>query len=311
MPSFLNSTASATLRGKGSVTIISARVSECPFAANFYLRDRLSHFRNHPLDHRLQRHSLIQDFQRSRVLQELRHHVRDVPRLLQDPFRVVQGLRLGRLRLDHLRVARNGRQRVLELVRDSRGQFPQRRQVFLQLHSLLQPCKFRQIRQQADRPADFPLASPDRRNRNAQMPRVPRRRDMFHFFAPKYFPARKALRNQLRQVRVRAQRLAVPPESQPAYSQRLLRRWIRSGNNSRGVHHHEPRRHIPRHFFAQPLRLLRALFFDAMQPFQFFFLLAKLLNHPLHRRCHERRRILRARRARLEFLFLLFPPILK
>src|SRR5437867_9428931 len=34
-------------------------------------------------------------------------YVRDVSRLLQDAFGVVQSLRLGRFRLDHLRVARN------------------------------------------------------------------------------------------------------------------------------------------------------------------------------------------------------------
>src|SRR5213594_3259333 len=59
---------------------------------------------------------------------------------------------------------------------------------------------------------------------------------------------------------------------------------------------------------SQPLRLFGTLSFDAMQPLQFFFLLAQLVNHPLHRCRHERRRIFRAGSARLEFLFLLLPP---
>src|SRR5882762_9437467 len=126
-------------------SFVSARVSELPFTSNLYLREGPSHFRNHTLGHCLQRHPLIRDFQRPRILQELRHHVRDVPRLLQDALGVIQSLSLGRFRPDHLRVTRNRRQRVLELVRDSRGQFSQRRQVFFQLHSLLQRGKFRQI----------------------------------------------------------------------------------------------------------------------------------------------------------------------
>ncbi len=141
---------------------VSLCFSERPFPSNLYLRQGFPHFRNHPLDHRLQRHPLVWNFQRPRILQKLRHHMRDVSRLLQDSFGVVQSLRRGRLRADHLRVTRNRRQRVLELVRNSRGKFAQRRQVFLQLDPLLQRGQFRQIRQQADRPANFALAAPDR-----------------------------------------------------------------------------------------------------------------------------------------------------
>src|SRR5258708_5349589 len=108
------------------------------------------------------------------------------------------------------------------------------------------------------------------------------------------------------------QRPPIPRKRPPANPQSLPRRRIGPGNNPRRFSPHQPRRHVPRHFLAQTLRLFRPLFFDAMQPFQFLFLLAQLLNHPLHRRRHERRRILRPRTAaRFEFLLLLLPRALK
>src|SRR5260370_1222840 len=86
---------------------------------------------------------------------------------------------------------------------------------------------------------------------------------------------------------------------------------MRAGDHSRGIHNQQPRRHVPGHFFAQPLRLFRALFFDFMEPFQFLFLFAELLNHALHRRRHERRGVRRTRRACCEFLSLSLTPNLK
>ena len=105
---------------------------------------------------------------------------------------------------------------------------------------------------------------------------------MLDFFAPVNPPRRQALRNQLHQLRGCPQRFAVSPESQPANSQHLLRRGIRAGNKSGGIHHQQPRRHIPRDLFAQPLGLFRALPFQAVQPFQLLFLFTQLLNHSLH-----------------------------
>src|SRR6266851_3687946 len=119
------------------------------------------------------------------------------------------------------------------------------------------------------------------------MPRVSCRRNMLHLFAPENFPVRKALRNQLGHIRGCPKRLAVSPECQSANSQDLLRRRIRAGDNSSSVHHQQPRRHVPCHFFAQPLRLFRAFSFNAMQPLQFLFLLLpralKKLPHQKHR----------------------------
>src|SRR5881396_3934008 len=108
----------------------------------------------------------------------------------------IQSFGLGRLRPDHLRVTRNRRQRVLELVRDSRGQFAQGGQVFLQLNPLLERGKFRQIRQQTDRSADLSLATPDGGNRHSQMACVSSGRNMLDFFAAKNFSVLKALRYQ-------------------------------------------------------------------------------------------------------------------
>src|SRR6266705_1885239 len=218
-------------------TFIAAHFSEGSLAPNLYLRNCLSHFRNHALHHLLQCHHLIRDFQRARVLQKLGHHVRDVPCLFQDSLRVVRSLLLGWLRLDHLRVPRNDRQRVLEFVCDSRRQLSESRQVFFQLHSLLQRRQLRQIRQQADGSANIACPSPDRRNGHPQVPFIPCGRNMLDFFAPVNSPCRQALRNQLHQLRGCPQRFAVPPESQPANSQHLLRRRIRAGNKSRGIHH--------------------------------------------------------------------------
>src|SRR5258708_1744368 len=48
-----------------------------------------------------------------------------------------------------------------------------------------------------------------------------------------------------------------------------------------------------------------------MEPFQFLFLFAELLNHALHRRRHERRGVRRTRRACCEFLSLSLTPNLK
>src|SRR6266404_4338971 len=109
---------------------------------------------------------------------------------------------------------------------DASGQFSQRGQILLELHPLLQCCKLRQIRQQTDRAADAFRPAPDRRNRHSQMPRISRRGNMLHFFATVNLSRQKALRQQLRQVRVLTQRFAVPPESQPVNSQHLFRRRI-------------------------------------------------------------------------------------
>ena len=143
------------------------------------------------------------------------------------------------------------------------------------------------------------------------MPSVARWRHMLDLFAPEDFSRRETFRNQRRQSRVRSQRFAVSPETQPANTQDLLRCRIRSGNNSRGVHYHQSRGHVSRHFFAQPLGKFRAFLLNAMQPLQFFFLLAELLDHSLHRCGHERRRILRARRAGRELFHLLLARALK
>ena len=206
-------------------SFVSLHLAECPFATDLHLWKRFSHFRCHALHDRLQRHRVIRNLQRPRVLQKLCHHVRNIPRLPQDTARILRSILLRCLR-NQLRITGNCRQRILELVRDARGQFSQRGQILLELHPLLQCCKLRQIRQQTDCAADAFRPAPDRRNRHSQMPRISRRGNMLHFFATVNLSRRKALRQQLRQVRVLAQRFAVPPESQPVNSQHLFRSRI-------------------------------------------------------------------------------------
>ena len=108
--------------------------------------------------------------------------MRDVPRLLHNLLGVIRRL-LRRSIRNHLRIARYRRQRIFELVRDSRRQFAQRRQVFLELHPLLQCRQFRQIRQQTNDAINFSFATPYERNGDAQMPRIARRRYVFDFFS--------------------------------------------------------------------------------------------------------------------------------
>src|SRR6266481_3278205 len=105
--------------------------------------------------------------------------------------------------------------------------------------------------------------------------------------------------------------IPVKSEPSPVNPQHLLRRRIRRRYDPRGIHHQQPRRHVPRHFFAQPLRLFRALPFNLVQPLQLFLLLPQFLNHTLHRCGHKRRRVLRPGCAGREFGLLLLTPALK
>ncbi len=119
---------------------------------------------------------------------------------------------------------------------------------------------------------------------------------MLHLLSPKDAPLRQTFPNQPRQIRFLSKHLAVAPESQRLNPQHLLRRGICARDNPRGVHHHQPRRHIARHFFAQPLRMLGALAFDLVKPLQLFLLVPELPDYTLHRRRHERGRIFGSRR---------------
>ena len=103
----------------------------------------------------LHRHRLVADFERLGETQEFRHHVGERARLIQDAFGRIADVARLRFAADHLRVAGNRRQRVLEFVRDARGHLAQRREIFLPADLLLQRGQFRQIAHQAERAAHF------------------------------------------------------------------------------------------------------------------------------------------------------------
>src|SRR5712675_2442211 len=125
---------------------------------------------------------------------------------------------------------------------------------------------------------------------------------MLYFLTTKNRAIAQALRNQSGQRGGFAEGLAVAPEAQTANTQNLLRSRIRAGNNPGGIDHQQARRHIARDFFAEALGMSGALLFDAVQPLQLLLLIAELLDNPLHRRGHERGRVLCAGRLR-RFLF--------
>src|ERR1700675_1058540 len=164
------------------------------------------------------------------------------------------------------------------------------------MNLLLQCREFRQIREQTNRPINLFRPAPNRRNRHAQQPRFASPPLVLDLFSAENASLRQAFPNQPRQPGVFPQNLAVSPESQGLNAKHLFRRRIRARNNSRRIHHHKPCGHVPRHFFAQPFRMFRALSFNLVQSFELFLLVAQLPDRSFHRCRHKRRRVFRSRR---------------
>jgi len=205
---------------------VSARVFRMsPSHRVFTCGRALSHFRNHPARPLFVGPLLSSGISSGpRILQELRHHVRDVPRLLQDAFGVVQSpLPRKTPTGSFARKPEIVANAFLKLVRDSRGQLAQRRQIFPSVASV---AVARQAPSNPSTGRSPPLIFPSpRRIGEIVTPRrrvSPAGRDMLHHFrAGKILPGRKALRNQLGHLRRCSQGLAVAPESQSANSQHL------------------------------------------------------------------------------------------
>ena len=189
----------------------------------------------------------------------------DVAGLFENVLRVIVCFAFFRFRADQLRVSGNGGQRILEFVSDARGELAKSGEVFLELHLLLQRGQFGQIGDQADSPVDFSFAAANRRDGRSEAAAFATGRGMLHLFAPENRSILKTPCHQRGQLGILAERLTVASKAQRANPQHLCRRRVGAGNNASGIHHQQPGRHITRHFFAEPLGLLRAIFFDAVQ----------------------------------------------
>ena len=103
----------------------------------------------HFFDDRLHRHRLVANFQRLGEAQKFGDHVGERARLLEYAFGGFANVAGSCLAANHLRVAGNRGQGILEFVRDAGGHFAQRREIFLPANLLLQRGQFGQIAHQA------------------------------------------------------------------------------------------------------------------------------------------------------------------
>ena len=119
------------------------------------MRNGFAQLLGHAFDHGLHRHRLVADLERLGEAQEFGDHVGQRASLIQDAFGGFADVARLRFAANHLRIAGNRGQRVLEFVRDAGGHFAERREIFLPTNLLLQRGQFRQIAHQAQRAADF------------------------------------------------------------------------------------------------------------------------------------------------------------
>ncbi len=134
---------------------VTRQILERAFELDGALRNGFVQFLGHFFDHGLHRHRLVADFQRLGEAQEFGDHVRERARLLENAFGGFADVAGCRFAANHLRVAGNRGQRILEFVRDARGHFAQRREIFLPANLLLQRGQFGQVAHQAQGAADL------------------------------------------------------------------------------------------------------------------------------------------------------------
>ena len=233
-------------------------------------------------------HLFVRKVQGPRKLQKFGHHVGQRARLLDDALRVSAYVALG-FAANHLRVAGDRGQRVLEFVRNAGGKLAQRGQALLHLHLVLQRGQFGQIAQQAQRSGN-PLG---------RVPRIgeivtpscrssPLGRGVLDLLAAERAPFRQAIRPAASPAAIRCPALRCSADRKGhahprAASAAGLALVIRPAEL----------------ISSSPAGMLRvtaslslsvccgALAIAALQRRQFLFLLAEFLNHGLHRGGHE------------------------
>ena len=129
----------------------------------------------------------------------------------------------------------------------------------------------------------------------------PLRGCVLDLLAPKGAPVRQTTGQKLGERRFLAKHFGVAPIGKRMHIESGLRRGIGAGNNPRGADQQKPCRHVARHGFAKPLRLLRPFPVAAMQGRELLLLFPELLNHRLHGGRHESRGIIHGRLGKGDF----------
>src|SRR5215472_1007517 len=157
------------------------------FGAKADTRVGFADFVDHTFDGGLELNGFVGDFEGTGVFEEFGNHVGDVLRLLENFGCAVGNFSGDGFRFDHLGVAGNGGQRVLEFVRDAGREFAESGEIVLELNLLLQRGELREVTEQTDGAVDSALALADGRDSEAEMARVAGRRLMRDLLAAEDF----------------------------------------------------------------------------------------------------------------------------
>jgi hypothetical protein len=151
----------------------------------------------------------------------------------------------------------------------------------------LQFVQLGQVAEQAQRAGYFALRLEDWRDGYAELTDLPRRSRVLDLLVLRGASFAQATAQQACQRRFRPEHVEIAPIAQRPQAERGLGGRVRRRNQSGSVHQQKPGRHVARNRFTEPFRLLCALLFQPVQPFEFLFLLAEPPDDCLHRGGHE------------------------